>query len=513
MYFAKTKFLVVGMSKSGRAACGLLLNYGARVRIFDSAPDPEVAKGMKDLERKGATIVSASEVKEAVRASDVIVLSPGVPVDNDVPAFAVDEGKCVMGELELGYLTCRAPIVAITGTNGKTTTCSIVYDILKKAGIKSVLCGNVGTPITSVVRDLDENTVAVVEVSSFQLETTRKFAPHIACILNITPDHLSRHYNMENYVYLKSKILAGLGESEYAVLSADDETVSGLAANTKAKKIMFSAKKQTNGAYVLNDRIYWRGREIAAVSDLKLKGIHNVENALAAVCIAKILGVDDKMLGSVLAEFAGVRHRQETIAESDGVTFIDDSKATNPDSALKAVDTCSGNTILLVGGIDKGFGYNVFFSKVLETGKVKALVLYGQSRRELYRAAENAGFENIYLSVGFDSAVRTAFGIAKSGDTVLLSPACSSFDEFSGFEERGDSYATLIKKLIAEKTSDEIEKTAVEPIMERASGDGAKDAAMSREEPKTIEPFSAESPTSAACIDKTEKSDDDFDEE
>lgn len=511
MYFAKTRFLVVGMSKSGRAACELLLKYGARVRIFDSAPDPDVAKGMKELEGKGATIVSVADVKEAVRASDVVVLSPGVPVDNDVPAFAADEGKCVIGELELGYLTCRAPIVAVTGTNGKTTTCSLVDDILKKSGIQSVLCGNVGTPLTKVVGELDEKTVAVVEVSSFQLETTRKFAPHIACILNITPDHLSRHYNMENYVYLKSKILANLGESEYAVLSADDETVVGLAANTKAKKILFSVKKQTNGAYLSNDKIFWRGREIASVSDLKLKGIHNAENALAAVCIAKILGADDKTLGSALSEFAGVRHRQETIAESDGVTFIDDSKATNPDSAFKAVDTCAANTILLAGGIDKGFGYNVFFSKVFETGKIKALVLYGQSRRELYRAAENAGFENVYLSVGFDSAVRTAFGIAESGDTVLLSPACSSFDEFSGFEERGDTYAALIKKLIAEKASGETKKTAVDSVSDREA-DGGAEGERESEELTAFKSFPAERPTSGEYTDKGAK-DDDFGEE
>ena len=445
MYFERTNFLIVGMSGSGRAACRLLLGYNAKVAIFDENPSAEVKKTMKVLEESGAVVVGNDGINAAVGNADVIVLSPGVPVDNKIPALAAEKGKCVTGELELGYLVSRCPIVAITGTNGKTTTCSLVYEILQKAGVNSVLAGNVGVPFTSVVGNCDEKTVAVLEVSSFQLETTRKLTPHIACILNITPDHLNRHYNMDNYVYLKSKLLSGLGESEYAVLSADDDIVRRLGENTRAKKVYFSVSKQTNGAYVSDGKIFWRGKEIMQMSDLKLKGIHNAENALAAVCIAKILGVDDKQVALAISQFAGVKHRQEKIGEKDGIVFIDDSKATNPDSALKAVESCGKSLVLLVGGIDKGFGYNDFFIKVAESGNVRALVVYGQSRKELYRAAESAGIDDIYLSVGFDSAVKTAFDIAKKGDTVLLSPACSSFDEFSGFEERGNAYATLVR--------------------------------------------------------------------
>lgn len=448
MFFSKTKFFIVGISRSGRTASELLLGLNAVVYLYDSAPTDEIKRHISELCEKGAVIVADEDVKKVICDCDVVVLSPGVPVDAELPAFAAEKGKCVIGELELASLVCRAPIVAVTGTNGKTTVCSLLYHVICRAGEKGVLAGNVGTPLSSVVGECDFDTTAVVEISSFQLETTRRFAPHVACVLNVTPDHMSRHYNMENYVYLKSKIFANLCENEYAVLNADDDIVCRMSDGIKAKKIYFSSKKQTNGAYVEDGKIFWRGKEIVSVADLRLKGIHNVENALAVVCMAKVLGIADEKIADGVTSFAGVRHRQEKILEYGGVTFIDDSKATNPDSALKAVE-CSGKSIvLLVGGIDKGVGYNVFFEKLKECGKVRAAVIYGRSRKELYRCAENAGLENLYLSVGFDCAVKTACQIAVSGDVVLLSPACSSFDEFSCFEERGDAFCSIVKEFV-----------------------------------------------------------------
>lgn len=454
MFFAKTKFVIVGISKSGAAASELLLDLNARVYIYDSAPSDAVKKRMEQLVQKGATIVGDLEIKKQIVDCDVVVLSPGVPIDDELPSFAIESKKRVIGELELASLVCRSPIVAVTGTNGKTTVCSLLYHILTQAGEKSLLAGNIGIPLCALVNQCTEDTIAVVEVSSFQLETTYRFTPHIACILNITPDHLARHYNMENYVYLKSKLLSNLSESEYAVLSADDAIVSRMGDEIKAKSIYFSSKRQTNGAYLQDGKIYWRGNEIVGVENLKLKGIHNVDNALAAVCMAKLLGVSDARIVEGVTSFVGVRHRQEKILEYNGITFVDDSKATNPDSTLKAVDCCGNSIILLVGGIDKGAGYNSFFSKIFECGKVRAVLIYGRSRNELYRAAESAGIENLYLLVGFDCAVKTAFEIAKRGDTVLLSPACSSFDEFSGFEERGEAYSAIIKGLVEKNGSD-----------------------------------------------------------
>ena len=447
MYFKRTKFLIIGMSRSGRAACKLLLKRHARVCIFDENPSAEVVKAMNEL---GATTATKDAVRSMIESSDVIVLSPGVPIDSELPSYAIDRGKCVIGELELAYIVSRSPIIAVTGTNGKTTTCSLIYEILKKAELKCAFAGNVGTPLSSVVDDCDENTLSVVEVSSFQLETAKRFAPHIACILNITPDHMNRHYNMENYTYLKSKLVANLSECEYAVLSADDEIVCKLGEQSKGQKVYFSVKKQTNGAYIAENKIFWRGKPVLPISDLKLSGIHNLENALAAVCVAKLVGVDDETIVKAVCDFSGVKHRQEKIAEKNGIVYIDDSKATNPDSALKAVEACGKSIVLLVGGIDKGFGYNTFFENIAGRGNVRAVIVYGRSRKELYRAAENACIEELYLTVGFDSAVRTAFGIAKRGDTVLLSPACASFDEFSDFEERGDAFAGLVKSYIEE---------------------------------------------------------------
>lgn len=450
MYFKRTKFLIIGMSRSGRAACKLLLKRHARVCIFDENPSAEVVKAMNELSELGATTATKDVVRSMIESSGVIVLSPGVPIDSELPSYAIDRGKCVIGELELAYIVSRSPIIAVTGTNGKTTTCSLIYEILKKAELKCALAGNVGTPLSSVVDDCDENTLSVVEVSSFQLETAKRFAPHIACILNITPDHMNRHYNMENYTYLKSKLIANLSECEYAVLSADDEIVCKLGEQSKGQKVYFSVKKQTNGAYIAENKIFWRGKPVLPISDLKLSGIHNLENALAAVCVAKLVGVDDETIVKAVCNFSGVKHRQEKIAEKNGIVYIDDSKATNPDSALKAVEACGKSIVLLVGGIDKGFGYNTFFENIAGRGNVRAVIVYGRSRKELYRAAENTCIEELYLTVGFDSAVRTAFGIAKRGDTVLLSPACASFDEFSDFEERGDAFAGLVKSYIEE---------------------------------------------------------------
>lgn len=448
MYFKRTKFLIIGMSRSGRAACKLLLKRHAGVYIFDENPSAEVAKAMNELNELGATTATKDAVRGTIDNSDVVVLSPGVPIDGELPSYAIDKGKCVIGELELAYIVSRCPIIAVTGTNGKTTTCSLIYEILKKAELKCALAGNVGTPLSSVVDDCDEDTLSVVEVSSFQLETVKRFAPHIACILNITPDHMNRHYNMENYTYLKSKLIANLSECEYAVLSADDEIVCKLGEQSKGRKVYFSVKKQTNGAYIADNKIFWRGKPVLPISELKLSGIHNLENALAAVCVAKLVGVDDETIVKGVCDFSGVKHRQEKIAEKNGIVYIDDSKATNPDSALKAVESCGESIVLLVGGIDKGFGYNTFFENIAGRGNVRAVIVYGKSRKQLYRAAENACIEELYLTVGFDSAVRTAFGIAKRGDTVLLSPACASFDEFTDFEERGDAFAGLVKSYI-----------------------------------------------------------------
>lgn len=449
MYFSNNTFLLVGISKSGYACTLALLKRGAKCYIYDEALNDETKVLYSELIDKGAIGVDKDDCEKTVDKVDIVVLSPGVPIDSEIPSLAYKLGKFVTGELEIGYRMSLFPIIAVTGTNGKTTTCTLINQIFNHAKIKSYLAGNIGTPLCSVCDKSDCFTPCVVEVSSFQLETVSAFMPHIACVLNITPDHLDRHYNMQNYVYLKSKILLQMRESEYAVLNADDETVCSFSKLTKAKCIFFSRNKTTNGAYLQNGMIFYGQNEICKSEELLLKGNHNIENVLACVCIAKLCNVQNDIIKEALCGFVGVKYRQEKIAEINGVTYINDSKATNPDSALKAVDSLNGNIILLVGGIDKGAGYEEFFEKLFLSGKVKMLIIYGQSRKILYDHAEQSGIKNAYVCVEFDRAVKTAFEAAVSGDTVLLSPACSSFDEFKGYEERGERYTQLINRLNA----------------------------------------------------------------
>lgn len=447
MFFANNSFLSVGISKSGYACTLALLNRGAKCYIYDDALNDETNVLYGELISKGAISVNKDDCKKTVGEVDVVVLSPGVPIDSEIPSLAYKLGKFVTGELEVGYRMSLAPIIAVTGTNGKTTTCTLINEIFNHAKIKNCVAGNIGTPLCSVCDNIDCFTPCVVEVSSFQLETVSTFMPHIACVLNITSDHLDRHYNMQNYIYLKSKILMQMHESEYAVLNADDETVCSFAKLTKAKSIFFSRNKRTNGAYLQGGSIFYNESEICKSDELLLKGNHNIENVLACVCVAKLCNIQNDIIKEALCGFVGVKYRQEKIVECNGITYINDSKATNPDSALKAVDSLEGNIILLVGGIDKGAGYEDFFEKIFLSGKIKMLVIYGKSRKKLYDYAEQAGIKNVYVCVEFDKAVKAAFEAAVSGDTVLLSPACSSFDEFKGYEERGERYTRLISQL------------------------------------------------------------------
>ena len=296
MYLKKEKFLIVGVSKSGTSACELLLSKGAKCFVYDDAETETVKNAEKRLSEKGATIVYKSEVNELLAEITVVLLSPGVAIDHEIPVRAKKLGKRIIGELELAAELCVAPVIAVTGTNGKTTTCAMIDDILKSGGEKPILCGNVGTPFSSVLDKITDDTLVVLETSSFQLETVSRFAPHVAVITNITPDHLSRHYNMENYIYLKGKILANLRESEYAVLNYDDGIVREFGEKTRAKVVYFSAQNEVNGAYVSDDKIFYKGKYVADIKSLPVGGEHNVLNLLAAVCVAEIVGMTEEAI-------------------------------------------------------------------------------------------------------------------------------------------------------------------------------------------------------------------------
>ncbi len=435
MYLKRDRFLVVGISKSGIGVTRFLLSRGAKCYVYDDGNTDKLTQDCNLLEQEGAVWVNKIEVFDLLSEIDVVVLSPGVAIDHDIPVKARKLSKRIIGELELAYTFCNSPIIAVTGTNGKTTTCTMIDGVLKSAKHNTVLCGNIGNPFISVVDKLTEEDVLVVETSSFQLETVNSFAPHVAVITNVTPDHLSRHYNMENYLFIKSRILKNLQESEYAVLSYDDPLVVKLAEKTKARVLFFSAKAQVNGSYVEDGKIYYKGKAVVSVDDLPIKGEHNILNFLATVCVAKIMGLSDEDIVNGVKSFKGVRHRIQFVATVEGVDYVNDSKATNIDATCKAIEGCSKPTVLILGGKDKGIAFDKLFEKI-KTSKVKAVIATGDSRYRLLDGARAVGYQKISVTDDFYTAVDLARLIAREGDCVLLSPACSSYDRFSDFVHR-----------------------------------------------------------------------------
>lgn len=443
--------MVMGLSRSGAAAGEFLLARGARVYLYDDSGGEEVKKTIEKLCSLGAEYVPAEKMESAGKICSCLVISPGVPIDNPVPVLFRKHGKRILGESELGALYVKALPIAVTGTNGKTTTVAMIDEVFKAAGKNSVACGNNGVPYISQT-SLTEDDFAIVEVSSFQLETLSSLRPHIAIILNITKDHLNRHYNMENYVFLKSKLLKNSTESEYAVLNADDERVASFAQKTRARVKYFSLEHEVDGAYLDGMDLVYCGEKIMSVEALTVKGKHNVQNALACICAARIMGIDGNVIAKALKEFKGVKHRIEFVGEANGVRFIDDSKGTNVDATIKAVECMSGDTIIMLGGKDKGYDYGALFEN-LRTSRVVHAVIYGENRFKILNAAVGAGFDKLSLCEKFYTAFKIAVMLAERGQTVLLSPASASFDEFSSFEERGDAFRRLALELNGEETT------------------------------------------------------------
>jgi UDP-N-acetylmuramoylalanine--D-glutamate ligase len=444
MYFNNQKFLVAGMSKSGEGSARFLLARGAAVYIYDDVVSDKIVALANELEKLGAIMVTAENLETAVNICDILVLSPGIPIDNPLPVAFRKQGKNIIGEEEFGAMYLRATAIAVTGTNGKTTTVSMLNDILCACGKSSVMCGNCGNPLICETERLTFDDYAVIEISSFQLETLSSLRPHVAVITNITEDHLNRHYNMDNYVFLKSKLIRGLRESEFAVLNYDDERVRSLASVTKGKVVYFSLKQQVDGAYLQDGALYFSGKKYFEVSKMTIGGEHNVYNALACIAVCGILGLDTQKVSNALCGFKGVKHRIEKITEVDGVVYIDDSKGTNVDATIQAIASMKRPTVILLGGKDKGYDYLPLFN-VLNQSKVVHAIIYGENRFKMLNGAMRAGFTSFSLCVEFDTAVRLAALVARSGQCVLLSPASASFDSFSSYEERGDAFAQIVK--------------------------------------------------------------------
>lgn len=441
MYYKLMSFLVMGLKKSGVAVTKLLLSKQAEVYVYDDSDTEIVIKNREELASLGAKIVE--NVDEIVDKCDVLVLSPAVPIDNPIAIKFKESGKRILGELELASYFITSPVIGVTGTNGKTSVCSIISHVLSENNIKNVLVGNVGTPLSSKISEITEDTICVTETSSYQLETVSRFHCDIACVLNITPDHLNRHYAFENYVYVKSKILLNLLESEYAVLNYDDEVVKNLENKTRANVVWFSTKQKVEGAYLSGGSLYYDDEEIICENQLNISGEHVVSDVLAAICVLKLSGVTSQEIHNGLKTFKGVKHRIEFVCEKDGVSFYNDSKATNVDATVKAIKTMTKPTVLILGGFDKGLDYGELMKEIKNDKNVKKVVLTGASSKRMFEYAIKEGVGEISVIKDFALAVRVSYRLAQSGWNVLLSPATSSFDEFSGFEERGEKFIEI----------------------------------------------------------------------
>ncbi len=439
------KVLVVGLGKSGFSAAKFLAERGAKVTAVDSACEENLKADLKILRKLGVEIFTADNSLKRLESKEMLVVSPGVPVENPLITGAQRVGIPVIGEIELGFRFCNSDIIAITGTNGKSTTCSLINTILKHAEIDSIAAGNIGLPLTSVIPT--KKKVIVLEISSYQMETVDTFCPHIAVWLNLTPDHLGRHMNIESYAEVKSRIFHNQTADDYLVYNAGDEILAEYCQNAAAKKIPFSINDDTAALFESKGKIYVNMEgiecELIDVNEITIKGRHNVENALAAAAAALAYGVKVDRVREALKSFTGIEHRQELFIEIDSVKFINDSKATNLNSTLKALETIPAPIILIAGGRGKGESYLPAAELIKE--KVKALIALGESAEQLIK--ELSPFTETLFAHNMEEAVNLAMNYALPGDTVLLSPMCASFDMFNDFEERGRVFKSLVLQL------------------------------------------------------------------
>lgn len=437
-------FFVIGVSKSGFSACEYILNKGGICYFYEENDSEKIKESISRIKELGGIRVYKEDAEKIVSKSDMVVISPGIPINHEIAVLAKHKGKRLIGELEFGYQTFIPQIVAVTGTNGKTTTVSLIDHIIKNSNHKVIAVGNIGIPITSKLDEIDGETIVVAEVSSFQLESISAFCPYIACILNVTPDHLKRHYTMENYAFLKKKILFNQRESDYSILNYDDEIVKNMFTEAKSKVIWVSKYERVEGCYINGGNIYYNDEKIIEIKDLPINGEHNQENVMFAIAVCKVLGIGNEEIANCITSFKGISNRIEYIAEKNGVDYYNDSKATNTSSTLSAIKTMTKPTILILGGREKGEEYDVFF-KEISNSCVKHIILTGESRFNMLEEAEKQGIKEITLIGDFSLAIKVASLIAKNGESVLLSPACSSFDSFNSYEERGDKFRKIVE--------------------------------------------------------------------
>jgi UDP-N-acetylmuramoylalanine--D-glutamate ligase len=442
------RVLVVGLGKSGIASALFLKAKGARVTVSDTKPQDELGDEIPTLLDRGIAVETGGHGERTFGGQDLIVVSPGVPTDAPSLVQARALGENVIGEIELAAQFFPGRIVAITGSNGKTTTTTLAGEIVTAGGFRTAVGGNIGTPAISLVEDASAETIAVWEVSSFQLETVQTFRPRIAVVLNVTPDHLDRHRTFAAYTDAKARIFENQQPDDFAVLNADDLTCVELAARTRAQIFWFSRTREVKqGAFVHGGRILFRDssgqKEIMLVSEIPLKGAHNVENVLAAVCIGALLRCEPARIRQTVHDFKAVEHRLEHVATIRGVEYYNDSKATNVDATIKAIESFPANIHLILGGKDKGSDYAVLNDLLRQ--RVKRVYTIGAAAAKIeLQIAEAAEIDHAET---LETAIKHAADAAKPGDIVLLAPACASFDQFRNYEHRGKAFKEVVNAL------------------------------------------------------------------
>ena len=451
MNLKNKKVLLIGLAKTGISTIKHLNRLGAKVVVNDIKDKEKLKDILDELSDLNNVEYILGYHPENVDDIDMTVVSPGVPLDLPFILKLKAKNIEIIGEVELAYRLSQNPIfIGITGTNGKTTTTSLVGEIFKKASKDTYIVGNIGNPVIDTVDVANENSVLVTELSSFQLESVDKFKPHISAILNFTEDHLNRHHTMKAYMEAKARIFENQDNNDFCILNYDDEEVRSLSDNVKAKKIFFSRKKCLEYGIYLDEKkniIINLGEKITLLNkdELSLPGNHNLENCMAAAAIAYVSNIDIDVIRKVLKTFTGVEHRQEFVRNLNGIMFVNDSKATNPDSSIKAVQSYNRPIVLIAGGMDKQSSFDEFLDIAKEN--VYALVLLGETAQKIKECAQNKGFDNITVVKDMKEAVNASYQIAKEGDVVLLSPACASWDMYKSFEVRGIDFKDNVNNL------------------------------------------------------------------
>lgn len=442
--FANKKVLVLGLAKSGESAARLLDKLGAIVTVNDGKPFEENPAAQSLLE-EGIKVITGGHPLELLDEDfEWMVKNPGIPYKNPMVMRALEKKIPVITEVELAYLISDAPIIGITGSNGKTTTTTMIAEVLTAGGQNGLLSGNIGFPASQVAQDAGETDTLVMELSSFQLMGIEAFHPEIAVITNLMPTHLDYHGSFEEYVAAKWNIQKNMTASDYVVLNFNQDLAKELAKKTAAQVIPFSTQEQVDGAYLDGDVLTFRGEAIMTASELGVPGSHNVENALATIAVAKLRGIDNQVIKETLAHFGGVKHRLQYVGEINQVKFYNDSKSTNILATQKALSGFDNSKVILIaGGLDRG---NEFDELVPDIKGLKKMVILGESAARVKRAADQA--EVSYLDASdVRDATRKAFSVAEPGDVVLLSPANASWDMYKNFEVRGDEFLAVFKEL------------------------------------------------------------------